>query len=181
MRLEKSTYLITALQGHATDMVHSVMKGATYEETLEALEDCFRDQNLAAAYRSQLNMRTQGVRESLLEFATAVKQLAYHTYPALPKDHIRRGAEDPSIKIHLLLGGEKTVNGALRQALELQAVLLAAGPKERALGHSGGSPLLPTGRRDQRQSVCLSCAKPGRFWGNCPYVREAKNDDQHGK
>jgi hypothetical protein len=36
------------------------------------------------------------------------------------------GVEDPDIKIKLLLGGEKTVNKALRQALEVQAVLVAA-------------------------------------------------------
>jgi hypothetical protein len=54
----------------------------------------------------------------------------------LPEEHIRReagkafadGVKDPDIKIQLLLGGEKTVNEALWQALELRAVLLAARP-----------------------------------------------------
>jgi hypothetical protein len=41
-RQEISTYLITALQGRAKDVLHRVPKGATYEETLE-------DQHLAAA------------------------------------------------------------------------------------------------------------------------------------
>jgi hypothetical protein len=49
-------------------------------------------------------------------------------------DHIWReagkafvfGVEDPDIKIQLLLGGEKMVNEALRQALELHVVLIAA-------------------------------------------------------
>jgi hypothetical protein len=35
--LEKSTYLITPLKGCATDMLHEVPKGATYEEITEAL------------------------------------------------------------------------------------------------------------------------------------------------
>jgi hypothetical protein len=52
MRQEKSTYLIIALQGRATDVLDGVPKGATYQETLEALEDCFRDQHFAAAYHS---------------------------------------------------------------------------------------------------------------------------------
>jgi hypothetical protein len=51
--LEISIYLITTLKHHATDMLQGVLKGRTYEETLDALEDCFRDQPLAAAYRSQ--------------------------------------------------------------------------------------------------------------------------------
>jgi hypothetical protein len=48
----KSTYLITALQGRATDVLHGVPKCAIYEETLEALEDRFGDQHLAADYGS---------------------------------------------------------------------------------------------------------------------------------
>jgi hypothetical protein len=36
-------------QGWATDMLHGVPKEVTYEETLEALEDRFGDQHLAAA------------------------------------------------------------------------------------------------------------------------------------
>jgi hypothetical protein len=39
------------------------------------------------------------------------------------------GVGDTDIKIKLLLGGEKTVNEALRQALELQAVSVAARPQ----------------------------------------------------
>jgi hypothetical protein len=39
--LEKSTYLITALQGRATDVLHGVPKGATYEKSLEDQEDSF--------------------------------------------------------------------------------------------------------------------------------------------
>jgi hypothetical protein len=38
-RLEKSTYLITALQSQATDLLHGVPKGANCEETLDALKD----------------------------------------------------------------------------------------------------------------------------------------------
>lgn len=34
--------------------------------------------------------------------------------------------EDPAINIQLLLGGEEIMNEALRQALKLQAMLLAA-------------------------------------------------------
>jgi hypothetical protein len=68
----------------------------------------------------------------LQEFTTAVEQLAHCAYPTLPEDHIRRetgkaftdGIEDPTIKIQLLLGREKTVNEALWQALQLQAVKL---------------------------------------------------------
>jgi hypothetical protein len=113
-RQEKSTYIITALQGRATDVIHGVPKGATYEETLEALEDHFEDHHQAAGYRSQLKTRTQGVGDSLQEFTTAVEQLAHHSYPALLEDHVRRKAGRQGVrrrgrrphhkKIQLLLG-----------------------------------------------------------------------------
>jgi hypothetical protein len=81
MRQKKSIYLITALQGRDTSVLHGVPKGATYEETPGALEDRFGDQHLATAYRSELKTRTLDVGESLQEFDTAVKHLA--TSPTL--------------------------------------------------------------------------------------------------
>jgi hypothetical protein len=46
---EKSTYIITALQGRTTDLLHEVPKGATYEDTLGALDYRYGDQHFAAA------------------------------------------------------------------------------------------------------------------------------------
>jgi hypothetical protein len=90
----------------------------------------------------------------LQEFATAVEQLAHHAYPALPEDHKRReagkaftdGGEDPAIKIQLLLVGEKTANEALRQALILQAMLLAARAHKSSTRTFWGSRSPPTGQ-----------------------------------
>jgi hypothetical protein len=89
-------------------VLHGAPKGATYEETLEVLEDRFGDWHLSAAYHSQVKTKTQGVRDFLQEFATAIEQLAHHAYRALPEDHIRTDAgkafadrvEDLAIKIH---------------------------------------------------------------------------------
>jgi hypothetical protein len=116
---EKLTYLITALKGRAADVLHTIPTNATYEENLQAQEDRFGEKHFAAAYRSQLKMRTQRAGESLQEFAIAIEQLAHRAYPTLPEDHIKRqagkafadGIDDPDIKIQLLLGGEKMVRG----------------------------------------------------------------------
>jgi hypothetical protein len=143
---EKSTYLITALKGRAANVLHGIPTNTTYEGTLQALKDRFGDQHFAAAYRCQLTTRTQEARESLQDFAMAIEQFAHHAYPTLPEEHVWReagrafayGVVDPNIKIQLLLGGEKTVNKVLRQALELQAVLVAAKPqKNYAKTHRG--------------------------------------------
>jgi hypothetical protein len=183
--LEKATYLIAALQGWACDVLHGVPRGATYEEAIEALEDRFGDQHLAAAYRSQLKARTQKAGESQQEFAIAIEQLAHRAYLALPEDHVRRkagkafvhGVEDPDVKIQLLVGGEKAVNEALRQALELQAVFLAARPRKTLWGNRSPQ----TRQRDHRQPVCWKCGKPGHFQESCHYGRRAEDNDRRGR
>jgi BarA-like signal transduction histidine kinase len=81
---QKLTYLITALKGRATDVLYSIPTNVTYEKTLQALEDHFGDQHVAAAFRSQLKMRTQRAGKFLLVFAIAIEQLAHHAYPTLP-------------------------------------------------------------------------------------------------
>jgi hypothetical protein len=113
-----------------------------------------------------------------------IEQLAHRAYPTLSEKNIRRkasqafadGAEDPDIKLQLLLGGEKTVNEALRKALELQAVLLAVMPHKTSTRTLCGSRLPPTRRRDASKSTCSSCGNPGLFESNCPYRRKAEND-----
>jgi hypothetical protein len=117
-------------------MLLGIQTNTTYENTLQALEDRFGDQQFAAAYRCQLTTRIQNPREPLQDFATAIEMLAHRAYPNLPADYVAReagkaltyGIRDADIKIQLLLGGEKMVNEALRQALELQALLVAVRP-----------------------------------------------------
>jgi hypothetical protein len=48
------------------------------------------------------------------------------------------GVQKPAIKIQLLLGGEKTETEVLWQALEIQAVLLAARIQNQSPKHTGG-------------------------------------------
>lgn len=48
----------------ATNVLHEDPKGATYDETLEALDDRFGDHHLVTAYQSHLEARNQGVVKS---------------------------------------------------------------------------------------------------------------------
>jgi hypothetical protein len=83
---EKSMYFITALQGRATDALHRIPKGATYEETLQALEDRFGDQHFAAAYRSQLKTRTHRAGESCKILQQPSNSLPTAPIPHYPKN-----------------------------------------------------------------------------------------------
>jgi hypothetical protein len=140
------------LKGRAADVLYGIPADTTYEEILQALEDRFGNQHFAAAYRCQLTTRNQKARESLQDFATATEQLAHRAYPTLPEDHIRRvagrafvyGVKNPDIKIQLLLGGERTVNEALRKAVELQVILVGARPHQNNTNIYRGNPSPPT-------------------------------------
>jgi hypothetical protein len=181
---DKSTYLTTALKGRAASVLHGIPTNTTYEETLQALEDRFGSQHFAAAYRCQITTRTQEAGESLQDFATAIEQLAHRAYPTLPEEHVRRkagrafiyGVVDPDIKIQLLLGGENTVNEALRQALELQAVLVAAKPQKNYAETHQGNWFSPNQQRDIKQSGCWSCGEPGHFESNCNNGSQKRRD-----
>jgi hypothetical protein len=176
---DKSTYLITALKGRAADVLPGIPTNTIYEDTLRALEDSFEDEHFVAAYRCQLTFRRQNARESLQDFATAIEMLALRAYPNLPTDYIAReagksfayGISDADIKIQLLLRGEKTVNEALRHALELQAVLLAARPGDNNTKIYREFQSSPTQRRDTQQSRCWNCRQPGHFERDCQYGR----------
>jgi hypothetical protein len=48
---------------------------------------------------SQLKLRTQGARESLQEFITAIKQLAHRAYPTLCKEVPKEEAMVETIKL----------------------------------------------------------------------------------
>jgi hypothetical protein len=93
------------------------------------------------------------------------ERLPYLAYPTLPEEHIRReagcafvdGVGDTDIKMKLLLGGEKTVNETLRQALELQAVSLAARPQNNSAKTCWGNRSFTTRERKERQSGYCRC------------------------
>jgi hypothetical protein len=176
---DKSTYLITALKDRAADVLPGIPTNTTYEDTLRALEDRFGDQHFAAAYRCQLTTRIQNPGESLQDFAKAIEMLALRAYPNLPADYVAReagkafayGIRDADIKIQLLLRGEKTVNEALRQALELQAVLIAARPYENNANTQRKYRSFPT-----QKPRCWNCREPGHFESDCHYGR--RNGDR---
>jgi hypothetical protein len=57
--------------------------GATYKETIWALEDRFGNQHLVTLYHTQLKARTKIITDLLQEFLTAIKQFNHDAFPAL--------------------------------------------------------------------------------------------------
>jgi hypothetical protein len=151
---DKSAYLITALKGPAADVLHGIPTSATYEETLQP----WRTVSEANMLRPHIPPHYPG------------------THKVRGRQSVRRRGRRPRNKNSAAARRGEKVNEALRKALELQAVLLAARPHKTSTKAFWGSRLPPTRRRDARQPACWSCGEPGHFQGSCPYVREKEND-----
>jgi hypothetical protein len=74
---EKAANFRNVLQDQADGILHSVSGEALYEDIVGALQDRFGDHQLAAAYRSQLNVILQTSGETLQDFDAAVEQLTH--------------------------------------------------------------------------------------------------------
>ncbi|XP_069683895.1 adventurous-gliding motility protein Z-like [Periplaneta americana] len=183
---EKTTQLLAALQGQASEILHSVPEDGTAAEIMAALEGRCGDHQLAAAFRTQLKTRVQQSGESLQEFAMAVEQLAHKALRGLPNDFIAgeaaytfgSGVRDPEIRQQLLLAEHRTINAALAAALRMEAAKSAAGVSTphwirsvTATDAGGRQPKPPerqsTQRRRRRAPTCWSCGKPGHLRRDC--------------
>jgi hypothetical protein len=81
---ESDTYLIAALQGWPPCYTES-LKGVTYQETLEALEQPFEDQQLAAACHHQLKTRLRASKNPYKNFTPPS-----NSWPTAPTLHYPR-------------------------------------------------------------------------------------------
>jgi hypothetical protein len=119
---EKAADFLSVPQGQASDILHSVPAETSYEDIVRAMQNRFVDHQLAAACRSQLKARVQMSGETLQEFAAAVEQLAHQALVGLTVGFIQTGVADVFIDgvRDLLMGGDRTVNEALNQDLNLE-------------------------------------------------------------
>jgi hypothetical protein len=75
------------------------------------------------------------------------------------------GVRDREVKQHLLMGGDRTLNEALNQALKLEAVQAAAGPLAR-LRELTGAPARashPPDRQREGRPLCWQCGSAGHL------------------
>jgi hypothetical protein len=150
----------------------------SYEDIVGALKDRFGDNQLVAAYRSQLKSRIEMSGETLQEFAAAVEQLSHWSLVGLSVGFIQTeatnafidGVRDRKAKLHLLMGGDRTLNEALNQALKLEAAKVAAGPLPRlreVTRAPSGTTTPPPQRRREGRPVCWQCGTAVHLRRDC--------------
>jgi len=89
----------------------------------------------------------QASGETSQKFAAVVEQLPRRAFVGLPVAFVQTettrsfiaGVQDREIKQHLSMGGDRTLNEALKQNLKLEATKAAAGPPARLREFSGAS------------------------------------------
>jgi hypothetical protein len=113
----------------------------------------------------------------LQEFAAAVEQLVHRALVRLPVGFIQReaahafidGVWDRKVKQHLLMGGDRTLNEALNQAVKLKAAKAAAVPPAwLPLRKVVGTPAPPTESHRRGRTVCWQCGSTGHLRKGCP-------------
>jgi len=142
---ERAAHLLSVLEGKAADILHTVPADVTYENIMGEFRDRFGDQQLTAPNRSYLKARTQVNDETLKEYEATVEQLAHRTFVSLPVNFNQTeaahsfidGVRDREVKQQLLLGWDRTLNGALKQPLKLEAAKARAGPPARLREFTG--------------------------------------------
>ena len=178
---EKTTQLLTALQGQASEIFHSVPEDGKATEIMAALEGRYGDHQLAAAFRTQLKTRVQQSGESLQEFAMAVEQLAHKALRGLPTNFVAgeaaytfgSGVRDPDIRQQLLLAEHRTINEALSAALRMEAAKLtanvSASHRIRSVAATDVEERQPKSPERRRRGVptCWSCGEPGHLRRDC--------------
>jgi hypothetical protein len=131
---------------------------------VRTLEGRYGDHQLA--YRAQLKARTVLIGETSHELAAAaVEQLAHRALVGLPVDNaFIYGVRDREIKQHLLMGGDRSMNEALNQALKLEAAKAAAGQPARlrkVTTATTGTRPQPAERQRNERPVCWQCGNAG--------------------
>ena len=106
-----------------------------------------------------------------------MEQLAHRAFLGLPINFIQAetaqsfidGVQEREVKQHLLLGGDRTLNEALNQALKLEAAKETAGPPARLrelTGVPAKASQSPDHRRE-RSPVCWQCGSTGHLRRDC--------------
>ena len=142
------------LQGPAREALRSLSPATKSQlpTLLAALRDRFLPANHHEVKRSTFRLRTQRSDEGILAFGNAIRGLAAQAFPTmdiaqrdlLSRDQFLDGLRDSNLRLRVRYGNPKSLDDAIRIALEVNAAELA---EERR-------------RADDRQSTCTSSAPP---------------------
>ena len=128
---QKGLYLAVSLRGQAQAILGDLppdMK-SDYETLLCALEERFAPPSQTELYRAQFREKRQKSSETLPELGQAIRRLANLAYPTAPRD-VREtlakeqfidGLVDSDMRLRIKQSRPKTLNDAVKLAVELEA------------------------------------------------------------
>ena len=123
------------LQGPAREVLRSLpaASSSAVSDLLTALRARFLSANRHEVKSSAFRLRTQGADETLLTFGNALRGLAAQAFPTmeadqrdlLTRDQFLDGLRDASVRLRVRYGTPKSLDDALRIALEISAAEMA--------------------------------------------------------
>jgi hypothetical protein len=135
MPCDKATYQAITLNKPAAHILHGIPTEATYEKVTAVSENRYSDHHTEEVFQAQKKRRTQCIKGSMQEFATAIEYLAHRAHVELPEYLISteatrvftNGVSEQEIRRQLLLGCNKTLSEAVNEALDMEAANTAVG------------------------------------------------------
>lgn len=200
---QKASKLSLALRGDALRILQTIplLERTNFKELVSRLEMRFGEKHLIEMYRSELRNRAQKEKESLQEYEADIVRLVKIAYPTAPDDIYESlavdkfldGIRDVETKQAVKLARPRTINDALAQALEFEAIRKSSRgfARVRVIDADANSEEKPTLKIEEiveqvlkalesrkRQPRCWNCGKIGHIRSRCQQPPKANNSKQ---
>lgn len=146
---QKSLYLAASLRGQAQTVLGNIKTGTvyTYEDLCETLEARFAPVNQTELYRAMLREKRQKATETLTELGESIRRLTHLAYPTAPRDVTEMIAKDQFIdalsdfdmRLRIQQSRPKSLNDAVRLAVEIEAFCRAERQRRHDVGFARGA------------------------------------------
>ncbi|XP_056001631.1 uncharacterized protein LOC130048651 [Ostrea edulis] len=146
---QKSLYLAASLRGQAQTVLGNMKTSTTctYEDICEALEARFAPTNQTELYRAMLREKRQKATETLPELGESMRRLTHLAYPTAPrevtemiaKDQFVDALSDFDMRLRIQQSRPKSLNDAVRLAVEIEAFCRAERQRRHDVGFARGA------------------------------------------
>lgn len=146
---QKSLYLAASLRRQAQTVLGNIKTGTvyTYEDLCDALEARFAPVNQTELYRAMLREKRQKATETLPELGESIRRLTHLAYPTAPRDVTEMIAKDQFIdalsdfdmRLRIQQSRPKSLNDAVRLAVEIEAFCRAERQRRHDVGFARGA------------------------------------------
>ena len=145
---QKGLYLAASLRGQAQTVLGNMKSEdvCAYGDLCEALEARFAPANQIELYRAMLREKRQKPKDTLPELGESIRRLVHLAYPTAPrevtemiaKDQFVDALNDFDMRLRIQQSRPRTLNDAVRLAVEIEAFCRAERQRRQDIGFARG-------------------------------------------